>query len=259
MKFVLLLSILFCFGCNVASRRVEPLRLMKPVVCLKIYATEPRLEKIRPAHATAILISVTTTHDEKNKYVFLTAGHALNRGGHVHYLNQLIPIQEKFAVEVSTRNEFGEVTGVLEIKEDEENLFVIERSSQLDLGLLSLITPEKLEITVAEFTREHDSEQLEVGEHVYSVSCLGFPTPTYREGVVSMISDDDVVIDMHIGGGASGGPAYNDDEKVVGVLHAMHTAFMARMIPMKSVYAFLKETDKNGTRTEDQESVRQSR
>lgn len=169
-------------------------------------------------------------------YMFITAAHVVdNEAGPLKRYDEV-----KFDVHVfewDGRRKVG-IKHVLSDDPDHELRTLV--SEDEDLAVVLVRTDIDLELSTAEMLTEEEAGRISIGQRVYSASFAVIESLFVTQGVLSGINrHEHFVFDFAVGGGASGSCVYDQDAKLIGLVHGAYNNTMASAIPVDFIRTFL--------------------
>lgn len=204
---------------------------------------------IMSSWGTATCVAARTSEDSKQHfYIFITARHVVNTeiGLAFPLESSLPPDNIQLQIIHVLHDDTGRNIGALIVWQDENNLFIFKHAELIDLTILVVSTSIDLKIKPATILNRDEACGMLPGAHVWSMGSPICPLPSLRSGFISTFvptnrKHDEIMLDIGIAPGCSGGGVYNDRGLLCGVVYGMFNSSMAVAIVIDEMYDLVKK------------------
>jgi len=204
------------------------------------WATATLIDKVK---ASEVKIEGISVDNNSYIYFFLTAKHVIEQPPAFIIFSMPIERKETFEIEFVVYDDFGYPSDKHILSENDDNLFFILKSKDWDVAIVAVVTDMDVNVQSVDLIHEAASDQYRVGQKVYAVGSPGFPIPSFRYGMVSLVFYNRIILDIGVGGGCSGGGVFNEEGKMIGMMTGSYNQFLGGALPMHLIYEFMRENN----------------
>jgi len=210
-----------------------------------------------PTHGwgAATCIAETSTYEgplflnicKRHTYVFLTAAHVIDSSvASIIFLDPAPTEKIWLGIKRVIFNESGRVERTIEIQQDSNNLFVLIQSDKVDLAIVIVTTSVDLKLRPVMLASLENYCLLAPGSQVWSMGAPVTSIPSFRTGIISAFIptnrvEDEMMLDVGVAGGCSGGGVYDTSGKLCGIVYGQCNPSMAIAIGVDEVYNFIEK------------------